>query len=136
MLASAQSGWPVSLLSLDTYATRLLARPLRWFDGYNRGKPYRLQVKPFNFLLSYQTRFGTPGGKTPPKPVSAYDKDLEKAAASCFDRQTGEAVPQESLRTYEEALAQYHLHPEAKFHNGDYVDSGPMNRRHGASSHF
>ncbi|MDP9440315.1 MAG: helix-turn-helix transcriptional regulator, partial [Actinomycetota bacterium] len=103
---------------------------LRWFGGYNRGKPYRDQVKPFNFLLSYQTRFGTPGGKALPKPVSAYDKDLAKAAAGCFNRQTGEAVPQEFLKTYQEALAQYHLHPEAKFHNGDYVDSGPTSRRH------
>ncbi|PLS82777.1 MAG: hypothetical protein CYG60_23560 [Actinobacteria bacterium] len=103
---------------------------LRWFDGYNDGKPYRDQVKPFNFLLSYQPGFGTPGGKALLKPVSAYDKDIEKAAAGCFDRQTGEAVPQEALKTYKEALAQYHLHPEAKFHNGDYADRGPTSRRH------
>jgi len=103
---------------------------LRWFDGYNRAKPYHDQVKPFNFLLAYQTRFGTSGGKALPKPVSAYDKDLKKAAAGCFDRQTGEFVPQKFLKTYEEALAQYHLHPEAKFRNGDYVDRGPTSRRH------
>ncbi len=103
---------------------------LRCFDGYNRGRPYRDQVKPFNFLLSYQPGYNVPGGKAPPKPVSAYDKDLTKAAAGCFDRQTGEAVPQEYLKTYEEALAQYHLHPEAKFHNGEFVDSGPTSRRH------
>jgi transcriptional regulator with XRE-family HTH domain len=52
------------------------------------------------------------------------------AYPGCFDRLTGEAVPQESLKTYEEALAQYHLHPEAKFRNGDYVDRGPTSRRH------
>jgi predicted transcriptional regulator len=103
---------------------------LRWFDRYNHGKPYRDQVKPFNFLLSYQPGFNAPGGKAPPKPVSAYDKDLTKAAAGCFDRQTGDVVPQEFLKTYEEALAQYHLHPEAKFHNGKFVDSGPTSRRH------
>ncbi len=103
---------------------------LRWFDGYNRGKPYRNRVKPFNFLLSYQPGFGISGSKAPPKPVSAYDKDLTRATAGCFDRQTGEAVTQESLKTYKEALAQYHLHPETKFHNGEFVDSGPTSRRH------
>ncbi len=103
---------------------------LRWFDRYNNGKPYRNQVKPFNFLLSYQPGYNVPGGKAPPKPVSAYDKDIEKAAAGCFNRQTGEPVPQEFLKTYQEALAQYHLHPEAKFRNGEFVDSGPTSRRH------
>jgi transcriptional regulator with XRE-family HTH domain len=39
-------------------------------------------------------------------------------------------VPSEQLKTYEEALAQYHLHPEAKFHNGNYLDSGVTLRRH------
>jgi hypothetical protein len=34
------------------------------------------------------------------------------------------------LKTYSEALADYHLHPEAKFLNGDYVDCGPTVRRH------
>jgi plasmid maintenance system antidote protein VapI len=34
------------------------------------------------------------------------------------------------LKTYAQALAQYHLRPEAKFENGDYLDSGPTRRRH------
>src|SRR5262249_8856508 len=34
------------------------------------------------------------------------------------------------LKTYRQALAQYHLHPEAKFHHGDYLDRGPTARRH------
>jgi hypothetical protein len=29
-----------------------------------------------------------------------------------------------------EALAQYHLHPEEKFHNSDYLDHGVTHRRH------
>jgi hypothetical protein len=28
---------------------------LRWFDRYNEGKSYSEQVKPFGFLLAYQT---------------------------------------------------------------------------------
>jgi hypothetical protein len=39
-------------------------------------------------------------------------------------------VPSEQLRSYQKQLAQYHLHPEAKFHNGDYLDCGVTRRRH------
>lgn len=39
-------------------------------------------------------------------------------------------MPSEQLRSYQEPLAQYRLHPEAKFHNGDYLDSGVTRRRH------
>jgi transcriptional regulator with XRE-family HTH domain len=102
---------------------------LRWFEGYNNGKRYREQVRPFGFLLAYQSSLMSTG-KATPKPVSAYDKDLTKAAEGCFDRETGEPMSQESLKSYQEALAQYHLHPEAKFYNGDYLDSGVTGRRH------
>jgi len=102
---------------------------LRWFKGYNHGKPYREQVKPFGFLLAYQSS-PMAMGKATPKPVSVYDKDLRKAAEGCFDRETGEPVQPLALKTYQEALAQYHLHPEAKFHNGDYLDCGVTLRRH------
>ena len=43
---------------------------------------------------------------------------------------TGEPVSHDRLLTYREALAQYHLHPERKFHGGDYLDTGPTSRRH------
>jgi hypothetical protein len=43
---------------------------------------------------------------------------------------TSEPVLPQSLKTYQDALAQYHLHPEAKFHDGDYLDSGVTRRRH------
>ena len=52
------------------------------------------------------------------------------AAAHCFERKTGRDVPVGLLRTYGECLAQYHLHSEAKFANGDYVDRGVTRRRH------
>jgi hypothetical protein len=39
-------------------------------------------------------------------------------------------VPKEQLKSYQETLAQYHLHPESKFHNGDYLDHGATRRRH------
>jgi hypothetical protein len=102
----------------------------RWFKGYNRGKPYRAQVRPFGFLYAFQLRFMVSDKKVVPKPVSPYDEDIEKAAARCFDRESGEPVQPLALKTYQEALAQYHLHPEAKFHNGDYLDRGVTRRRH------
>jgi len=39
-------------------------------------------------------------------------------------------VPASELQTYREAIARYHLHPESKFSNGDYVDRGTTCRRH------
>jgi hypothetical protein len=102
---------------------------LRWFEWYNRGKPYGEQVNPFGFLLAYQPN-PLASGRTDLKPVSAFDRDLEKAVSTCFDRRSGDPVPTEQLKSYHEALAQYHLHPDAKFHNGDYLNSGVTRRRH------
>jgi plasmid maintenance system antidote protein VapI len=42
----------------------------------------------------------------------------------------GKPIPANQLKTYAQALAQYHLRPETKFENGDYCDSGPTRRRH------
>jgi hypothetical protein len=43
---------------------------------------------------------------------------------------TRQPIPESDLLTYAEVLAQYHLHPETKFEDGDYLDSGPTRRRH------
>lgn len=53
-----------------------------------------------------------------------------KAVARCFDRSSGEKIKKFQLKTYLDSLAQYHLHPETKFLNGDYVDTGTTQRRH------
>jgi transcriptional regulator with XRE-family HTH domain len=42
----------------------------------------------------------------------------------------GRSVPSEQLKSYEMALAQYHLHREAKFHNCYNLDFGVTQRRH------
>ncbi|MBZ9798017.1 hypothetical protein [Mesorhizobium sp. ES1-4] len=34
------------------------------------------------------------------------------------------------LKTYHKAIARYHLHPEAKFANADFHDSGTTERQH------
>jgi len=98
----------------------------KWFKSYNEDKPYCDRVRPFNFLLAMQA---TPQLKSL-KPVASYDKNPVKALARCFDRASGEKVRKSQLKTYLDALAQYHLHPEAKFLNANYLDKGITQRRH------
>ena len=139
-------------LTTPTTASRYAATTpilLRWFKAYNEGKPYRKQVRPFNFLLAFQGRrlFAEPTpdeiqtlsdkpkhsrAKLPhlPRAVAPYSRDIEIAAAQCFDRGTGHTVLRGQLKTYGQALAQYHLHPEAKFLQGGYTDRGKTMRRH------
>ncbi len=99
---------------------------LKWFDGDNKDKPYRDRVRPFNFLNSLQAK---PQFKHL-KPVAPYNKNPAKASTNCFDRAGGEKVRKNQLKTYHDAMAQYHLHPETKFLNGDYTDKGRTRRRH------
>ncbi len=124
---------------------------LRWFDRYNEGKPYRDQVKPFNFLLAYQAErlfdFGwdapEPNGKTAsprkpwrylPRAVAPFNRDPAAGAKWCFDRDTGDPIPLPHLKTYRRALANYHLRSETKFSNGDWRDRGETRRRHVAAT--
>lgn len=120
-------------------------RLVRWFDGYNRGKPYRQRVRPFGFLLAFQAdplasataaepgaRLDNPDqdGSDFPRPVAPYDPNPATAARACFDRITSRPVAAGALKTYRQAVAQYHLHPEAKFRHADYTDAGVTERRH------
>jgi DNA polymerase family B len=112
-------------------------RLLSWFKNYNQGKPYRKQVRPFNFILTFQA---DPGALNPdgmpqtsvylPKAVAPYDIDRVKAAKRCFDRETGKSVPARALKPYSKALLRYHLRPEAKFRGGNAFDTGKTERRH------
>ncbi len=67
---------------------------------------------------------------TPIKPISPFETDHQKAVTLAFDRETGLPVSASSLRTYADALAQYHISPESKFLNADYLDKGTTQRRH------
>ena len=64
------------------------------------------------------------------RPVALFDRDLDRAIGTAFDRDTGEPVTPDHLQSYRSNLAQYHLKPEAKFENGDYRDRGTTRRRH------
>jgi hypothetical protein len=121
---------------------------LGWFRTWNEDRPYVDCVRPFNFLLAFQatpfhgsegervallaasSRRGRPRRSIPPKPVAPFDSDPNRGSAACFDRETGEPVPPSQLKTYRQALAQYHLSPEPKFLGAEHLDSGPTRRRH------
>ncbi|MGI8483116.1 MAG: hypothetical protein ACR2OU_02490, partial [Thermomicrobiales bacterium] len=118
---------------------------LHWFDRYNADRLYREQVRPFGFLLNFPRdplASLSPPDALPdaaelaglrsdaPRPVATFDQDPALAAERCFDRMTGEPVSHETLKTYRQALNQYHLHPETKFAHGDYLEAGMTERRH------
>lgn len=120
---------------------------LRWMGRFNDGKPLSEQVKPFGFMVAHMARTGAwaetdepeiladakRGRPTKPKswkPIAPFERDAFKAAEQAFDRETGEPVPVEDLKTYAEALALFHLSPEDKFQNGAPFDQGPTRRRY------
>jgi hypothetical protein len=114
---------------------------LRWFKRYNAGLSYAEQVKPFGFLLSFTAnpvqpveligrKRGRKPAAPPAKPIAPFDSDFDKASAAAFDRETGEAISPAALKSYRQALAQYHLRPESKFLNADFADRGTTIRRH------
>lgn len=113
-----------------------------WFKSHNANRLYRDQVRAFNFMVAFQAwppefqsvnsqaRNSGKSIQDTTKPVSAFDKDLSRAAKNTFDRETGSSVDSKSLKTYREVLAQYHLSPELKFRNGKYLDKGKTERRY------
>jgi hypothetical protein len=113
---------------------------LSWFKIHNSGLKYREQVKPFGFLNCFThfgerpqeiagTKRGRPKKLVPPKPIAPFCKDVLEASLHVFDRETGKAIGAGQLKTYSQAVAQHHLHPELKFLNGDYIDQGRTERR-------
>ncbi len=97
----------------------------RWFKHYNAGRAYDEQVRPFGFLTAFTVANGSVG-----QPVAPFDDDPVRAASRAFDRHTGKAMDTTDLKTYQNALASYHLSPESKFQNGRPLDSGTTTRRH------
>jgi hypothetical protein len=116
---------------------------LNWFKGYNAGVAERGRVWPFNFLLTYQAKSrmemasvdpealsSSLWRKRSPKPASRYSSDLTSDRPEVFDRQTGDAIGWEHLRTYRRTLARHHLHSESKFRGGEDAEHGTLSRRH------
>ena len=125
---------------------------LNWMAAWNSGKPVEAQIRPFGFLLSFMTRHGMFGpfsatvlekaesGRPPQRgkvaPIAPYDRDPARALPKVFDRVTGKPVRPEQLKTYAEALAQFHLSSEDKFENGQFLDRGRTARRHAVATRF
>jgi hypothetical protein len=122
-------------------------KQLKWFSGYNENRTYEQQVKPFGFLYALHARTlaaaeeeeeivpferGRVRRRLPAncKPVAPYDADIVKATGRCFDRDSGIPVDAGALKSFKQVLAPYHLHPESKFLNGDYLDRGVTRRRY------
>ncbi|MDP1912158.1 hypothetical protein [Brevundimonas sp.] len=116
---------------------------LNWFKGYNAGVDERDRVWPFNFLLTYQAKSRLEMAavdpealssflwrKRSPKPASRYSSDLTFDRPDVFDRQTGEVIGWEHLRSYRRTLSRHHLHSESKFRGGEDAEHGTLSRRH------
>lgn len=108
---------------------------LNWFKSHNLNRLYGNQVRPFNFMVAFQAwqshlnENKSSQNSDTPKPVAPFDNDVARAAKNCFDRETGDLIDSKSLKTYSEILAQFHLRPESKFENGDYLNKGITERR-------
>lgn len=125
---------------------------LSWLAKWNRDRPYESQIRPFGFLLSFMSRKGPYASSTEtlvidsrrgrpadagyPAPIAPYASDPARAFSHVFDRISGNPVPTESLKTYAEAIAQYHLSSEDKFENGQFLDRGRTERRHVVATGF
>jgi hypothetical protein len=125
---------------------------LNWVAHWNDGKPYAEQIRPFGFLLAFMPRTGPfapltetlveastrgrPSTHGDLAPIAPYDSDPSRALSRVFDRLTGKPVRPEQLKTYAEVLRQYHISPEHKFANGDFLDRGRTERRHVVATAF
>ena len=119
---------------------------LAWLKVHNEGREPSEQVKPFGFMVKFTAREeltgempepiildtmkrGRPTKARVPKPVAPFDTDPAEAVKKAFDRETGETVPGSILKTYAEMLSSYHLSPEYKFANAEYLCIGLTYRR-------
>ena len=102
---------------------------LRNFRKYNAERPYNRQVRPFGFMVMFQQEEECEHS-TMMRVIAPFNRKPGRAAKKAFDRDTGEAVSPNHLKTYVQSLRTYYNHPEAKFLNGERADRGPTRRRH------
>lgn len=115
---------------------------LRWFKTYNQDRQYHDQVRPFGFLTALtanpidrvesivSSSINRRRKVKTLKPIAPFTRDPIQAAHTAFDRDTSHVIPPQNLKTFKQILAQYHLRPESKFLNGNYLDRGATHRRH------
>lgn len=123
---------------------------MRAFVGFNEGKQYADQIKPFNFVLTCQVRaLGHPTGERPDKfhLTAPYNPDSRAwLKRPWINQYTGESfhITTEGqhgerktarVKTYSEILSEYELHPESKCADADGNPCGKqtvglLQRRH------
>jgi hypothetical protein len=123
----APAWFALPAMSRITLSTPDLRKP---FEAFNRDKPYRDQIKPFNFLMRPQPKPGTSRvGIDPPSLVAAYNDDpttwLETSYFDTSDKTGTEwtitTAPTDAgepntirVKTYGEVINSYWDHEEAK----------------------
>jgi hypothetical protein len=56
--------------------------------------------------------------------------ELTESPRPCTHKLGGMTVATNALKSFKQVIALYHLHPESKFLNGDYLDRGVTRRRY------
>jgi hypothetical protein len=124
---TAPAWFALPAMTRTTLSTPDLRRP---FEAFNKGKPYREQIKPFNFLMRPQAdhRY-KPAGKQLPSLITAYNEDsrtwltatyleLNSADGTEWQITTGTVDPDDrhrvKVKTYGQVIADYWDHVEAK----------------------
>jgi transcriptional regulator with XRE-family HTH domain len=99
---------------------------LSWFESLDdEDEP----IRPFERMLAFYALRDGQGREL--SPVARYHPDATIAARSCSDRRTGEQIPVESLKTYEDVLGSFQMRSEPKLMNARHRDAGTTTlRRH------
>lgn len=122
----------LSFLSGPAVSRYTTSKPsiLNWLKP-NQGLKYDKQIKPFTpFFIPRCKSDWAAVEPDSSAPVAPFDTNIEKALSKAYDRKTGQPVSREDLKSIQEALARFPLHPENKFLNGDFTDTGVTERRH------
>jgi hypothetical protein len=122
-LATREPSWLDRMaLSRITVSTPTV---LRWFDALNRGRSYKEQVKPGNFMLVAHPQKFDPSGVAPIAPyesdprrwpqMSWFDRHADRTVTLAVDRFDGDIRPDVvHVNTYRDVLNGYGQHPECK----------------------
>jgi len=94
------------------------------FNAFNKNKPLKEQIKPFNFFLVGQ------GNKNIIKPMASYSKNAQESVFKPFiDYKSGKILKGlEYWKSLADIIFEYANHPESKFLNGS--QNGRLERRH------
>jgi hypothetical protein len=145
---------PISFAQLPAIGRVTVSSPavMRALADCNAGKPYRNQIKPFNFLLTAQTiPFGCPTDADPARfhLIGPFETNSRKwLRLGWIDQYSGKAYQVTTdghtgsrktarVKTYGDVVAEYEYHPESKCADADgnvcgKQTVGLLQRRHAA----